>query len=132
MRAKPMAVLMSLMCACSAGDLTDSSGPLSLTVSQSSVAPGGALMARVTNGSRRPFSTYVELPCGSPFERQVGRTWVRLQPPTTICEIGAVFQTLGPGSAWNYSWSAPSDTGTYRATITLGPVILVSHPIVVR
>lgn len=132
MRATPIAVLMSLMCACSAGDLTTSSDPLTLIVPQTSVAPGAIITASVTNRTGQPFTTYVALPCGGPFERSVAGDWVRLGNPNTLCAGGAFEETLAPNASLKYSWLAPADTGTYRAVIFIGSLTLISHSIMVR
>lgn len=127
--------LLALLAACSANDLTDVNGPLSFTVPQTAVAPGVEITGVVANRTRVPFSTYVELPCGQPFERKVGGTWTSLgsSDSSVLCLTGAMYQELGPDSTWNYSWRAPSDTGTYRVVLSIGLLItLISHPIVVR
>ena len=121
-----------LLSACAANDASDLSGSLSLTVTQTMVAPGAMINARVTNRLRQPLTTWVELPCGSPFERLVGADWVPIGNPTQICAIGAYQATLAPDASWTYTWTAPDDSGTYRANVTIGTTHLTSHRIVVR
>lgn len=120
-----------LLCAACTTDLTTTDGVLSMTVPETSVAAGGTITATVSNQSRSPYTTFVELPCGSPFERKVGDSWERLVLPIRICAGGAVERTLAPDSAWTYSWPAPQDAGTYRATVVIGSLTLISHAITV-
>jgi hypothetical protein len=136
MRASLLTIALSLMCACSADSLTDTNGPLIMTVPATSVGPGDTIRAVITNVSRRVFDYDVVIGCAShqgPFERLVGGDWVRpVDSDTLPCAELVMSDSLRPGTSQNYAWSAPSDTGTYRIAFGLGPVALISHPIVVR
>jgi hypothetical protein len=130
MRVLMLAASLSILCACNGDDLTDVSGPLSMTVPATSVGPGDTIRAVITNISRRDV-TYHDGVCGAegrPFDRRVGADWVRLPSTDTLpCATNVRGETLHPGANQHYAWRAPIDTGRYRVAF----LSLRSHSFVV-
>jgi hypothetical protein len=130
---KHYSLLASLLAACAAEDLS-TNGPLTVTLAQATVPLGTTVRAIVSNRSNVPVTTPVNT-CSTPgpYEKLSGSSWVERFGPDTLACGGFVYtDTVTQAKSLNYSWAAPSDTGTYRLNMSVGGYALISRTFVVR
>lgn len=126
-----------LSCACASDGPTATNVPLALNVSPISSAPRGTITAIVSNVSDHPVSATTNA-FGSasrvcPCQRLVGSTWAAAVNLDTLPGFPITYDgDLAAHTSWTFTWTAPSDTGTYRVAMAIGTFTLISPKFTVR